>query len=222
MRLQYEFDYGEVKMINAIIGQLVCVNAQSAIILGGSVEYELVISSQTATRLSNLQGAERGNVRLLAWLQHREDGMTLFGFSDEDERRLFLELIKVNGIGPRQAMKILSGVRVRDFIAALDQSDVNFLSKIPGLGAKTSQKIILALRDTLVFTQEASKPQNVATGNSKKYQDVIDALVEMGYDKKKVHETIARLLKDNEEYVATHNQSAIEEWLFRSAVVGLS
>ncbi|MGX8775049.1 MAG: OB-fold domain-containing protein, partial [Bacillota bacterium] len=84
-------------MINAIIGQLVCVNAQSAVILGGSIEYELVISSQTATRLSNLQGADRSNVRLLAWLQHREDGMTLFGFSDEDERRLFLELIKVNG-----------------------------------------------------------------------------------------------------------------------------
>ena len=148
--------------------------------------------------------------------------MTLFGFSDEDERRLFLELIKVSGIGPKQAMKILSGVRVKDFIYALDQSDVNFLSKIPGLGAKTSQKIILALRDTLVFTQEAAKPQNVATGNSKKYQDIIDALVEMGYDKKRVLETIAKLLKDNEQYVDSHNQSAVEEWLFRSAVVGLS
>jgi Holliday junction DNA helicase RuvA len=209
-------------MINAIIGQLVCVSAQSAVILGGSIEYELIISSQTATRLSNLQGSDRTNVRLLAWLQHREDGMTLFGFSDEDERRLFLELIKVSGIGPRQAMKILSGVRVSDFITALDQSDVNFLSKIPGLGAKTSQKIILALRDTLVFTQDASKPQNVASGNSKKYQDVIDALVEMGYDKKKVLETVAKLLKDNEQYVSSHSQSAVEEWLFRSSVVGLS
>ena len=69
-------------MINAIIGQLVCVNAQTAIILGGSVEYELLISSQTATKLSNLTGSDRNNVRLLAWLQHREDGMTLFGFSD--------------------------------------------------------------------------------------------------------------------------------------------
>ena len=209
-------------MINAIIGQLVCVSAQSAVILGGSIEYELIISSQTATRLSNLQGSDRTNVRLLAWLQHREDGMTLFGFSDEDERRLFLELIKVSGIGPRQAMKILSGVRVSDFITALDQSDVNFLSKIPGLGAKTSQKIILALRDTLVFTQDASKPQNVASGNSKKYQDVIDALVEMGYDKKKVLEAVAKLLKDNEQYVSSHSQSAVEEWLFRSSVVGLS
>ena len=209
-------------MINAIIGQLVCVNAQNAILLGGSVEYELIISSQTARKLSSLQGAERSNVRLLAWLQHREDGMTLFGFSDEDESRLFLELIKVSGIGPRQAMKILSGVRVKDFIYALDQSDVNFLSKIPGLGAKTSQKIILALRDTLVFTHEAAKPQNVATGNSKKYQDIIDALVEMGYDRKRVLETIAKLLNDNEQYVDSHSQSAVEEWLFRSAVVSLS
>lgn len=209
-------------MINAIIGQLVYVCPQSVIILGGSIEYELIVSSQTATKLSSLQGSERNNVRLLAYLQHKDDGMTLFGFCEEDERRLFLELIKVNGIGPKQAMKILSGVRVRDFITALDQSDVSFLSRIPGLGAKTSQKIILALRDTLVFTQEDAKPQNVASGASKKYQDIIDALVEMGYDKKKVLDVISRLLKDNEEYVASHGQSAIEEWLFRSAVVALS
>jgi holliday junction DNA helicase RuvA len=209
-------------MINAIIGQLVYAGAQTAIILGGSVEFELVVSSQTATRLSNLQGAERNNVRILTWLQHREDGMTLFGFLEEEERRLFLELIKVNGIGPKQAMKILSGVRVKDFIRALDQSDLSFLSKIPGLGAKTSQKIILALRDTLVFTEEASKPQNVVSGNSKKYQDIIDALVEMGYDKKKLLDTIANLLKDNEEFVSKHEQSAVEEWLFRKAIVALS
>jgi holliday junction DNA helicase RuvA len=209
-------------MINAIIGQLVYAGAQTAIILGGSVEFELVVSSQTATRLSNLQGAERNNVRILTWLQHREDGMTLFGFLEEEERRLFLELIKVNGIGPKQAMKILSGVRVKDFIRALDQSDLSFLSKIPGLGAKTSQKIILALRDTLVFTEEASKPQNVVSGNSKKYQDIIDALVEMGYDKKKVLDTIANLLKDNDEFVSKHEQSAVEEWLFRKAIVALS
>ncbi|MCF0237908.1 MAG: Holliday junction branch migration protein RuvA, partial [Sphaerochaetaceae bacterium] len=177
-------------MINAIIGQLVCVTAQSCTILGGAVEYELLISSQTATKLSNLQGSDRTNVRILTWLQHREDGMTLFGFYDEDERRLFKELINVNGIGPKQAMKILSGVRVSDFIAALDNSDVNFLSKIPGLGSKTSQKIILALRDTLVFTSEDSKPQNVASGASKKYEDVIAALTEMGYDKRKVHEAV--------------------------------
>jgi len=209
-------------MINAIIGQIVCVNAQSVTILGGSVEYELIISSQTATKLSNLQGSDRNNVRILAWLSHKEDSMTLFGFNDEDERRLFLELIKVNGIGPKQAMKILSGVRVRDFINALDQSDVNFLSKIPGLGAKTSQKIILALRDTLVFTTEDSLPQNVATGNSHKYQDIIDALAEMGYDKKQVQETIAKLLKDNELLVSSKNPSELEEWIFRSAIVALS
>lgn len=209
-------------MINAVIGQLVYASAQTAIILGGSVEFELVISSQTATKLSNLQGSERNNVRILTWLQHREDGMTLFGFLDEEERRLFLELIKVNGIGPKQAMKILSGVRVNDFIRALDQNDLSFLSKIPGLGAKTSQKIILALRDTLVFTEEASKPQNVVSGNSKKYQDIIDALVEMGYDKKKVLDCVAKLLKDNEEFVSSHDNNVVEEWLFRKAVVALS
>lgn len=209
-------------MINAVIGQLVCVDAQSVTILGGSIEFELNVSSQTATRLSALQGAERNNVRLLTYLQHKEDSMTLFGFANEDERRLFLELIKVNGIGPKAAMKILSGVTVSDFITALDQGDVNFLSKIPGLGSKTSQKIILALRDTLVFTQEDSKPQNIANGSSKKYEDVVNALIEMGYDRKKVSNAIAELLDKNAAKIESMNQSQVEEWLFRSAVLGLS
>lgn len=209
-------------MINAVRGELVCVNAQSAVILCSCIEYEVIISAQTATRLSNLQGSDRKNVRLLTYLQHKEDSMVLFGFSDEEERRLFLELIKVNGIGPKQAMKILSGVRVSDFITALDQSDVNFLSKIPGLGAKTSAKIVLALRDTLVFTKEDSKPGNVAKGKSNKYQDIVDALVEMGYDKKRVLDCIAKLLEENEAVLADRSQSQIEEFLFKSAVLRLS
>ena len=209
-------------MINAIIGQIVCVSAQNVTVLAGNIEYNLVISSQSATKLSNLQGSDRNNVRILTWLQHKEDGMTLFGFTDEDERRLFFELIKVNGIGPRQAMKILSGVRVGDFITALDQSDVNFLSKIPGLGAKTSQKIILALRDTLVFTEEARKPANIAKGASHAYQDIVEALCEMGYDKKKVLDVIGRLLEENRALLDGKSQSVVEEWLFRNAVLALS
>lgn len=209
-------------MINAVNGQLVCVNAQNVYVLCSGIEYELIVSSQTATKLSNLSEDERKNVRILSYLQHKEDAMTLFGFYDEEERRLFLELIKVNGIGPRQAMKILSGVRVSDFISALDQSDINFLSKIPGLGAKTSQKIILALRDTLVFTKEAHEVSSITTGNSKLYQDVIDALVEMGYEKKRVLDCVATLLKDNDANLNGKSQSYIEEWLFRSAIVALA
>lgn len=209
-------------MINAVIGQLVCVDAQSVTILGGSIEFELNVSSQTATKLSALQGAERSNVRLLTYLQHKEDSMTLFGFANEEERRLFLELIQVNGIGPKAAMKILSGVSVKDFISALDQGDVNFLSKIPGLGAKTSQKIILALRDTLVFTKEDSRPENIAKGSSRKYEDVVNALIEMGYDRKKVSNAIAELVDRNAAALESKSQSEVEEWLFRSAVLGLN
>ncbi len=209
-------------MINAIVGQLVCVNPQSVTIFGGSIEFELIISSQTSAKLSALQGSDRAHVRLLSYLQHKEDSMVLFGFLDEEERRLFLELIKVNGIGPKQAMKILSGVSVKDFIQALDSSDVNFLKNIPGLGAKTSQKIILALRDTLVFTSDSSKPERVVSGESKKYEDVIEALVEMGYDKKKVLETVGSLLKEKEAELSGKSQSETEEWLFRSSIVRLS
>jgi hypothetical protein len=78
----------------------------------------------------------RRQVRILTWLQHREDGMTLYGFTDEDERMLFLELNKVSGIGPRQALKILSAVQVRAFVKALDDNDVDYLSSIPASGLR--------------------------------------------------------------------------------------
>ena len=154
-------------MIHAVIGEIVYVGAQAVVIRTvGGVEFQLVVSSQTASRLSQLQGDARRQVRLLSWLQHKEDSMTLFGFTDEEERLLFAQLIKVNGIGPKQAMKILSAVQVRAFIRALDESDIGYLSKIPGLGQKTSQKLILALRNTIVLEPSDKAEQ----GNSSRMQ----------------------------------------------------
>ena len=119
-------------MINAIIGEVVEVNEQEVVLRTSiGLEFSLIISNQNVSRLSNLRKEE---VRLLTSLQVREDSMLLYGFVDDEERQLILELIKVRGIGPRQAMKILSGSQVRAFIKALDSNDVKFLSSIPGIG----------------------------------------------------------------------------------------
>ena len=207
-------------MINAIIGKLEHVNAHNAIILTGGIEYDLSISSQTASILTALSDEEKNQVRLVTFLLHKEDTMQLYGFYNEEERNLFLELNKVSGIGPKQAMKILSGVSVGDFVEALDKSDVHYLSKIPGLGAKTSQKIILDLRDKLVLVskEKASK----ATEETNNYGDITQALIDMGYDKKRVTECLNKLVKDNGKFLSVKSYSEQEEWLFRSAVLKLS
>ena len=208
-------------MINAITGDLVYIQGQKAILASNGIEFIIMISSQTASHLSQLQGAERKNVRILTYLQHRDDAMTLFGFSDENERELFIQLIGVSGIGPKQALKILSGVMVNDFLKALDENDIDFLSKIPGLGKKTSQKIILALRDKLVITQEIPEGKNGPLYSTKgsQYEDLIVALSQMGYDKKKVQNVIEELVRNRSEILKKKNNHEAEEYLFRQAIL---
>ncbi len=210
-------------MINALNGLLVFVSPNSAVVLCGGIEFSILISAQTASKLSSLSSSERSNVRILTYLQHSEDSMVLYGFLEEEERRLFLELVKVNGISYRQALKILSGVRIKDFIDALDKGNVNFLSKIPGLGTKTSQKLILALRDKLVYLSDnvisSSDSSSVKTSL---YQDIYNALVEMGYDRKKVSEVISDIIKENEQKFSKLENSDVEELIFKMAIVRLS
>ena len=210
-------------MIHAGIGEVIHVGAQEVVLrTAGGIEYELFVSSQTASKLSQLHADARRQVRLLSWLQHREDSMTLYGFTDDEERMLFLELIKVNGIGPRQAMKILSGVQVRAFIRALDESDMTFLSTIPGVGPKTSQKIVLALRDTVVLDIPKRSSSDNSVGNlDKRYEDLVVALADMGYDKRQVVSTLTKLLEENHELIAGKSLHESEEFLFRNAIVRL-
>jgi holliday junction DNA helicase RuvA len=213
-------------MIHAVIGEIVYVGAQTTVLrTSAGLEFQLIVSSQTASRLSQLHGDARRQVRLLSWLQHKEDSMTLFGFTDDEERTLFLELIKVNGIGPKQAMKILSAVQVRAFIQALDNSDMQYLSNIPGLGPKTSQKIILALRDTIVLEPpQGSGPSDSTTAGpriDKRYDDLVAALVDMGYDKKQVISRLGKLIEENTLLLKGKNQHEAEEFLFKNTIISL-
>lgn len=203
-------------MINAVIGDVVFTNGQNLVIRAGHIEFSMTVSSQTAMKISQLDKSERSDVRILTYLQHKEDEMSLFGFCEEEERQLFLELIKVSGIGPKQALKILSGAKVHDIVMALDQNDVSFLSRIPGLGVKTSQKIVLALRDKLVTMDLGnSRVPSAVSQTARKYEDLIVALSEMGYDKKKVTDTITELEKTNADALAGKSRHEVEEFLFR-------
>jgi len=117
--------------------------------------------------------------------------MILFGFSTKEERLLFLDLIKVNGVGPKAAQKILSGINPKDFITCLENEDVTRLSKIPGLGLKTAQKIILALKGKLKIVENVITPSDTQDLSS----EILDSLVAMGFDKKKAKESLVKILE---------------------------
>ena len=206
-------------MINAIIGDIVQIDEGELILRAGYVEYTLSISGQTASKLSSLVGEQRTGLRILTTLVHREDSMTLFGFYDEDERIAFTQLQTVSGIGSKQALKILSGINVRNLAQALDDGNLKLLSSIPGIGPKTGQKMILALRNVLVL--EEDKPQDAAQrGYTKKSQwsDIINALVDMGYDRRKVEETVETQAQKISEELASLNQHDAEQVLFRLSI----
>jgi Holliday junction DNA helicase RuvA len=209
-------------MINAIIGDLVSVTEQEVVLRGGFVEYRLYITGQTASRLSQLQGEERQQVRLLSVLQHREDSMTLFGFIDEQEREAFTQLQTVSGIGSKQALKILSGISVKQLAVALDSGNVKLLSTIPGIGPKTGQKMILALRNVLVLEEEnIPGSPSVKKGKISPWSDILEALIEMGYDRKKSEEVLEKLLSQQGSQLEALGRHEAEELLFRNAIIAL-
>ena len=173
-------------MFNSLSGPVTAKNATTVYLQTEGIEWTITVSASTSAALP-LVGQQ---ARVFVHLYHREDQMMLFGFANEDERALFLDLLKVSGIGPRQAIRILSGMTVEEFIRNLDQDDVDALARLPGLGRKTAQKIILALRGRLSVTQEvAATPSN----------EMVEALVEMGFDRHGAQGAVEQTAKELEE-----------------------
>ena len=207
-------------MINAIRGNCLSITDNSLVVLTHSgIEFYIECSLQTATKYRSLSVEDRRNVRVFTVLNHREDAMTLFGFYDEKERFCFVELQTVPGIGPKGALKILSGITVDDLCLLLDAQDVKKLSKVPGLGAKTAQKLILQLRNVLVFETDVEKDTEGKSSNtSKRFSDFISSFCEMGYDRKSVVKVIDVILEENSDKYKNIDDREIEKNIFTSVL----
>jgi Holliday junction DNA helicase RuvA len=123
------------------------------------VGYELTCSANTLDDISSLETSgspEHGPAEIQLWVQTqmREDSLTLFGFSTQLEKRMFNSLLKVNGVGPKMAIKILSGARLEGLATMIEAGDVKALSNLPKVGKKTAEQLILALKGKLVIASE--------------------------------------------------------------------
>jgi Holliday junction DNA helicase RuvA len=202
-------------MINALIGNIVTLNDDKVIVRCGFVEYVVIISSQTASQISNLPS--KHDVRIITNLQVREDSMTLFGFLSEKERDVFLQLQTVNGIAAKGALKILSGISLNNLITNLDEGNVKALSKIPGIGAKTAQRLILTLRGKLVLDDDNLGSLKKTPRNSP-YNDLVNALSEMGYDRSNCEKIINKIVSENNDALLKLAEKEQEQYLFRLAM----
>jgi Holliday junction DNA helicase RuvA len=162
-------------MIALVRGTLLEKHPNQAIVEAGGVGYDLTIPVSTYTGLPNV-GAE---VRLRVHTHVREDALALFGFLTQDEKTMFEKLIGVTGIGPKLAVTILSGLAAPDLINALRNGAIEQLVRIPGVGKKTAERMVLELRDKMVAVAATSATPAAAALNSIE-EDVLSALLNLG------------------------------------------
>jgi Holliday junction DNA helicase RuvA len=166
-------------MIAHIRGHLLSKHLNQAIIDCGGVGYDVTITVPT---FSDLPDAGAAEVSLHIHTHVREDQIALYGFLRVEERRLFEKLISVSGIGPKLAITILSGMPVGDMVSALRSGEVARLTKIPGIGKKIAERMVLELREKLEeFVAAPAKA--TAPPVSAAEEDVISALVNLGYQR---------------------------------------
>ena len=194
-------------MFNSVRGIVSGKGGEAVFLLTGGVEWEIAMPATDMERLP-----PGGECRVFTWLYHREDQMRLFGFADETRRDTFLELLKVEGIGPKGALKIMGGIGQEDLERALETGDLARLEAVPGLGKKTAQKMLLALKGKLVHKQAACAPASP-------YSDLVEALADMGYEKRAASEAVARAEAD---LPAGLSPAEKEKQLFKNAIVFLS
>jgi Holliday junction DNA helicase RuvA len=168
-------------VFNSIRGLITAKHAEGLWLLTGGIEWDLAVPLIDQTELP--PPGEEGQV--FTWLYHREDQMKLYGFSREKRRATFLELLKVEGIGPKGALRIMGGISQEDLEAALEAGDLDRLEKVPGLGKKTAQKMLLALKGKLAKL-DADSP------GASPYGDLAEALAGMGYDKRTAAEALTK------------------------------
>jgi Holliday junction DNA helicase RuvA len=177
-------------MIGRIRGILLAKQPPYLLLDVNGVGYEITAPMSTFYQLPPVQA----EVILYTHLAVREDAHNLYGFHNEHDRRLFRALIKVNGIGPKLALTILSGIEPAQFIQCVSNNDASQLIGIPGIGRKTAERLIIETKDVLASWQTAlGEPQPLIVGENEHVQDAIQALIALGYKPKDASQAITQV-----------------------------
>ncbi len=206
-------------MFNSLSGTITGKFPQKLYIDTHGIEWDVTVPDTSLDQLPHT--GESG--RVYTYLQHTDAGMTLFGFASEKDRSLFFDLLKVDGVGPKSAVKIMSAIAYDQLVSALDSGNLAVLEKIPGLGKKTAQKMLLQLKGKLTLDEDLDG-KTVVVKKSSEYSDLVAALCDMGYDRRNVEEKIALL---SQEMLASGSfegktKEEKEQILFRQAIVALA
>lgn len=162
----------------------ICVDVQG-------IGYELQVPMNTFYRLPEIEHP----VSLYTHFVVREDAQLLYGFYEARERELFRAVIKINGVGPKLGLAILSGIEASDFVRVVHNNDVAALTKVPGIGKKTAERLVIEMRDKLKDWPEAHEGHSVTTiggasGGNVATEEAVSALLALGYKPKDAEKAI--------------------------------
>ena len=170
-------------MIGFLNGEIMEVEADHVILNVNGVGYEVLCTLDTLSKL-----ALGENAAFYTYTHVREEALQLFGFLQPDEKRFFLSLLKVNGVGPKMAIAMMSGAPALRIMEFIENEDIKALSKLPKVGKKKAEQMVLTLKGKLVMGAEAEAV--VASGPSK---EVTSALINLGFKGPQVDEVVKKL-----------------------------
>jgi Holliday junction DNA helicase RuvA len=200
--------YNGLNMIAHLRGRLLSKHPNQVVVETAGVGYEINISVPTFSELP----ANGSEVALHIYTHVREDLIALYGFLRPAEKQLFEKLITVSGIGPKLAITILSGMAANEMAGAIRGNDLARLTKIPGIGKKTAERMVLELRDKL--PEAVGTSTLAAPAMSAMEEDVLSALLNLGYQRPAAEKALAGVVKNG--------KSGSFDAMFRDALAGLS
>lgn len=198
-------------MIAFLRGRLITKTPNQAIVECGGVGYDATISVATFSALPP-EGAE---ARLHIYTHVREDALLLFGFAEPNEKRLFEKLLTISGIGPKLAITVLSGIDAGRLVTAIRAGDHATLTRIPGIGKKTAERVVLELKDKLdALAVSAAAPAATSTYGPTG-DDALSAMVNLGYARPVAQRAVETVLAKQPELAGDF------EVLFRAAMAAV-
>ena len=175
-------------MIARLNGILIEKSPPQVIVDCNGVCYEVEVPMSTFYNLPEIGS----KIQLLIHFVVREDAQLLYGFGSEQEKSTFKQLLKVNGIGAKSALSILSGMSIDDLVEAVNRQEVGMLTRVPGIGKKTAERLLLELKDKFVVTGSAT---TTSLPKSASY-DVLNALIALGYHEREAGAAVKLLPKE--------------------------
>jgi Holliday junction DNA helicase RuvA len=173
-------------MIGQLRGVLMDKRPTQILLDVGGVGYQVQIPLSTFYALGDLHS----EATLLIHTHVREDALALYGFLTAREKHFFEMLISASGVGPTLALKILSGMAVDELVPAIRRGDLVQLTRIPGVGKKTAERIVVELRDKLAALEAAAAEPERPASRSQLESDVISALLNLGYDRRNIEKAL--------------------------------